>query len=49
MHKIGNIAKFVFLYLQSPSLVTPYDVSKCKMRCKWVQQDYISRLHTSLV
>ena len=33
--------------LQFSSLFTPSDVSKCKIRCQLVQEDYISRRQTS--
>ena len=31
------------------SFFAPYDVTKCKIKCQWVQEDYISWLQTSLV
>ena len=46
---IGTNANFGFPYLQFPSLFTLYDVSKCEIRYRWAQGDYIPRLQISFV
>ena len=39
---------YILIYLQFPSLFAPHNVSKCEIKYKWVWEDYISWLQTSL-
>ena len=44
-----NCQLCISIYLQFPSLLAPFDVSKCEITCRWLQKYCISRLRTSLV